>query len=193
MSNRDSADGGRRCLFKVGLTVYGRDRLAHCVGLGVGPCEIEFREWLHKRIMLSRMPLLWAQVEPLQWQEGRDLERQLHLLIYASGCSPRRQVFWSSGATPADAAERFLQSVVAGDDPSPHAGSALLLAGRAVADMGLQGGQLPVPVLRPVVAQESRGQPPAHRSGKGYAVPWVEVFASLLGVLRRKLAFLWMW
>ena len=42
-------------IFKVSLSVPGQDHISHCVGLGVGPSEDAFREWLHRRMLLSQM------------------------------------------------------------------------------------------------------------------------------------------
>lgn len=185
-------------LFKVGLTIPVRDQLTYCVGIGAGPSEGEFREWLHRRIIVSQISFLWAQVEPLQWAEGRDLERQLHLLAYASQWSSQRQVFWSSqdqdsNALPA-ASERFLQSLSSGEIPAPQSGCALLLAGKAVADMKLR-----TPSAAPAPLHAGAPKPPtslpagAPAKSVDAAPPWPAVMLALLGTVRRRLSFLWMW
>lgn len=133
-----TAPGVNCQIFKVGLTLVCLDRVSYCVGLGAGPSEDGFREWLHRHIMFSQLPFLWAQVEPLHREQGGDLERQLQLLIYASRCSRDRQVFWSSIDLPAEgASELFLQSVSEGEILLPGEASVVLLAGQAVADLKL--------------------------------------------------------
>lgn len=180
-------------VFKVGLTIPVRDRVSYCVGVGAGPSEDEFREWLHRRIILSQIPFLWAQVEPLRWQEGHDLERQLHLLNYASECSPQRQVFWSSEeASPPGASERFLQSLSAGDLPLSHSGCALLLAGKAVSDMRIAATS-PRQIPGSDTSGESRRPVKKSATPRHEPVPWSAVMLAMLGTLRKRLAFLWMW
>lgn len=185
-------------LFKVGLTIPVKDQLTYCVGIGAGPSEGEFREWLHRRIIVSQISFLWAQVEPLQWTEGRDLERQLHLLAYASQWSSQRQVFWSSQDSDAHpgVSERFLQSLSSGEVPTPQAGCALLLAGKAVADMKLRSTPA-VPAPAPLHAGTSK-PPTSHPSGVpaksvNPPLPWPALMLALLGTVRRRLSFLWMW
>ena len=182
-------------IFKVGLTIpTAADHVSYCVGLGLGPSEHLFREWVHKRILLSKIPLLWAQVEPLQWWAGRDVDRQLQLMAYASSCNPQRQVFWTSDEAPSpDAGERFLQAISGGEVPSNQSGCALMLSGWAVGEMNLgrRSAASEPATARPMprndgwesvsVAMETHRSPAA----------WTTLLSDFMSVLRKKLAFLW--
>lgn len=179
-------------LYKVSLTVPASDHVSYCVGLGVGPSEDVFREWLHRRVTLSRMPFLWAQVEPVHLDSGSDVERLMHMMAYASGCSPFRQVFWRGDeVTLPDSSERFLQGVAAGESAEPGGGCALLLAGKAVADFRL---------ASPVSAGATPPPEPGHAETPREAAAMSEqatmgvatALAALWGGLRRRLSYLWM-
>jgi hypothetical protein len=178
-------------IFKVGLSVPSQDQVSYCVGLGVGPSEDEFREWLHRRMLLSEMPFLWAQVDPVQMHSSGDLERLMHLLAYASGCSPFGQLFWSGeDVSLPDSSERFLQGVAAGETSVPGGSCALLLAGKAISDLRLAAPASPFsgaadPTARPTGRQ-------IHGTVKEAPLPWIAGFLTVVGAMRRKLAYLWM-
>jgi hypothetical protein len=179
-------------IFKVGLSVPFQDQVSYCVGLGVGPSEDGFREWLHRRMHLSQMPFLWAQVDPVQMYSSGDLERLMHLLAYASGCNPFGQVFWSGeDVSLPDSSERFLQGVAAGETSMPGGSCALLLAGKAISDLRLAAPESPSlsgaadPTARPTDRQ-------IHGTAKEAPLPWIAGFLTLMDAMRRKLAYLWM-
>jgi hypothetical protein len=179
-------------LFKVGLSVPFQDHVSYCVGLGVGPSEDKFREWLHRRMLLSQMPFLWAEVDALQMDAGGELERLMHLVAYASGCSPFRQVFWSGEeVTLPDSSERFLQGVAAGETAVPGGACALLLAGKAICDLRLAG---PFhPPLSGNVEQATHGPGRQVRgTAKETPLPWTAGVLAMLAAMRKKLAYLWM-
>jgi hypothetical protein len=180
-------------IFKVGLSVPTQDHISHCVGLGVGPSEDAFREWLHRRMLLSQMPFLWAQVDPIQLDRGScDLERLMHMVAYAGGCSPFQQVFWSGeDISLPDSSERFLQGVATGHTVVSGGTCALLLAGKAVADMKLAG-----PYQRNSPGSVEPNAPgtdrPIHGAAKEAPLPWMAGLIAMMGTMRRKLACLWM-
>lgn len=179
-------------LYKVSLTVPASDHVSYCVGLGVGPSEDVFREWLHRRVTLSRMPFLWAQVEQVQLDTGSDLERLMHMMAYASGCSPFRQVFWRGDeVTLPDSSERFLQGVAAGESAEPGGGCALLLAGKAVADF-----RLASPALAGATPPPETGHAEPSRDASAISeqasMGWATALTALWRGLRRRVAYLWM-
>jgi hypothetical protein len=180
-------------IFKVGLSVPSNEQISHCVGLGVGPSEDAFREWLHRRMLLSQVPFLWAQVDPVQLDKGsNDLERLMHMVAYAGGCSPFRQVFWSGEEISLpESSERFFQGVATGHSVVPGGACALLLAGKAVADMKLAG---PVPRVFPGRAEPVAlcADRPTHGTVKEAPMPWMAGLMAMAGTMRRKLSFLWM-
>ncbi len=179
-------------IFKVGLSVPSLDQVSYCVGLGVGPSEDVFREWLHRRMLLSHMPFLWAQVDPVQLYSSGDLERLMHLLAYASGCNPFGQVFWSGDdVSLPDSSERFLQGVAAGETSVPGGSCALLLAGKAISDL-----RLAAPASSSFSGKvDTMGRPTdrqIHGTVKEAPLPWIAGVLTLMGAMRRKLACLWM-
>jgi hypothetical protein len=181
-------------IFKVGLSVPSQDQVSHCVGLGVGPSEDAFREWLHRRMLLSQMPFLWAQIEPVQLHTGGEFERLMHMLAYAGGCSPFRQVFWRGDEVSLpDSSDRFLHGVATGENTEPGGGCALLLAGKAVSDLRLAaperfsisgGGEPDAP------RAAADGQ--IHGTVKEAPLPWMAALLALFSSMRRRLAYLWM-
>lgn len=179
-------------IFKVGLSVPSQDQVSYCVGLGVGPSEDDFREWLHRRMLLSQMPFLWAQVDPVQMYSSGDLERLMHLLAYASGCNPFGQVFWSGDdVSLPDSSERFLHGVASGDTTVPGGSCALLLAGKAISDM-----RLAAPATSSLSGTADATAGPTgrqiHGTVKEAPMPWIAGFLTLMGAMRRRLACLWM-
>jgi hypothetical protein len=179
-------------IYKVGLTVPAEDHVSYCVGLGVGPSEDSFREWLHRRVLLSQIPFLWAQVEPVEMDSGGDLERLLHLLAYAGGCSPFRQVFWSGEEVSLpDSSERFLQRVSMGEVAVPSGGCALLLAGKAIADLRVAA-PAPSPQSSPAGQTPACADHAVGASSESPPMPWMAAVMALFATMRRKLACLWM-
>ena len=180
-------------IFKVGLSVPSREDVSYCVGLGIGPSEDHFREWLHRRVTLSRLPFLWAQVDQVQMDSGSDLERLMHMIAYASGCSPFRQVFWrGEEVSLPDCSERFLHGVAAGEGTVPGGGCALLLAGKAIADLRLAG-----PAQHSISGSVAQGAPctdrrEIHGTVKEAPLPWMAAVMTMLGAMRKRLACLWM-
>jgi hypothetical protein len=180
-------------IFKVGLSVPSQDHVSYCVGLGVGPSEDQFREWLHRRILLSQLPFLWAQVDPLQVDAAGELERLMHLIAYASGCSPFRQLFWSGEeVTLPDSSELFLQGVATGAASVPGGSCALLLAGKAISDLRLAG-PFQVPDRKnQSAAPPTRRAEPSRAAAKAAPPPWFAGLMTAMGFMRKKLAYLWM-
>jgi hypothetical protein len=181
-------------IFKVGLTVPAHDHISYCVGLGVGPSEDGFREWLHRRMLLSQLPFLCAQVDPVQMDDGcRDLERLMHMVAYAGACSPFRQVFWSGNdVTLPDSSDRFFHDIASGGTVVPGGGCAMLLAGKAVSDLKLAG-----PLHRSFPGSVDPASTPCghgqiHGTAKEASLPWMAGLLAMLTTMRRKLACLWM-
>lgn len=197
MSHGNSETVQARELFKVGLTIpTAADHVSYCVGLGIGPSEHLFREWVHKRILMTQIPLLWAQVEPLQWWGGRDVDRQLQMMAYASSCNPQRQVFWTSDeAAGPDAGERFLQAISDGEVPPGSRGCSLMLAGWAVGEMNLvRRSPLVEPLTSPRPSPRNENWESVAHAEETPLSPaaWGTLFTDLIGVVRKKLTFLWM-
>jgi hypothetical protein len=143
-------------------------------------------------MLLSQLPFLWAQVDPLQVDSAGELERLMHLIAYASGCSPFRQLFWSGeGVTLPDSSERFLQGVAAGETPVPGGSCALLLAGKAIGDLRLAG---PFQASAPeagAISSPTQVTEPSRAAAKDAPPPWFAGLMTLLGFMRKKLAYLW--
>jgi hypothetical protein len=118
----------------------------------------------------------------------------MHMVAYAGGCSPFRQVFWRGDEVSLpDSSHRFLHDVVTGEGAEPGGGCALLLAGKAVSDL-----RLAVPGPRSISGGEVTDAPRAaaegqiHGTVKEAPLPWMAALLTLFGSLRRRLACLWM-